>query len=105
MGLYRSLARGLHTNASKGGKVASADTITAHGKLMVTIPGGLAEFERQPDPIADSGREATSFSLLLNIKPGTEARIDNSFGLRNNFFSTTFLKIGGAIFQCTGRAR
>ena len=67
VGLYCSLARGLYTNASKGRKVASADTTAAHGKLMVTIPGGLAEFERR-DPIADSGREERSRATRRQVQ-------------------------------------
>ena len=31
---------------AEGRKGCLADTTTAHGKLVVTIPGGLAEFER-----------------------------------------------------------
>ena len=27
-----------------------ADTTTAHGRLMLTVLGGLAEFERETDP-------------------------------------------------------
>src|SRR6201981_1388131 len=48
----RDLLNLLGTIAAKGGGIKSlrdswADTTTAHGRLMLTVLGGLAEFERE----------------------------------------------------------
>jgi Resolvase, N terminal domain len=37
---------------------AWADTTPPHGRLMVTILGGLAEFEREPIPVYSGGKVA-----------------------------------------------
>ena len=107
-------SRGSRTDlGAPGGEIPPGDSTFA------TVSSSAAIFPESDEQRKAIVRETLNFTwdfgpsstisqtrcLFLSIKPGTEALIDNSFGLRNNFLRTTFLKIGRAIIQCTGRAR
>jgi DNA invertase Pin-like site-specific DNA recombinase len=55
---------------------ASADTITAHGRPMLTVLGGLAEFEREliRSRNGEGGARAKADGALLNFRMGDVAR-------------------------------
>ena len=72
----RDLLNTLATITAKGAGFRSindtwADTTTAHGRLMLIVPGGLAEFERELIPARTSeGRErAKAKGVKMGRKP------------------------------------
>ena len=50
-----------------------ADTTTPHGKLMITVLGGLAEFERHLNPRPDQRRARTRKGARSEVRAQAEA--------------------------------
>jgi DNA invertase Pin-like site-specific DNA recombinase len=76
----RDLLNTLHAIGDKGGSFKSlsdawADTTTPHGKLMVTILGGLAEFERHL--ILSRTKEGRTRAIARGVKFGRKFKLTN----------------------------
>ena len=75
----RDLLNTLATIAAKGAAFRSlgdawADTTTAHGRLMLTVLGGLAEFEREL--IRARTSEGRKRAIDAGVKMGRPAKLD-----------------------------
>jgi DNA invertase Pin-like site-specific DNA recombinase len=76
----RDLLNTLHAIGDKGASFKSlsdawADTTTPHGKLMVTILGGLAEFERHL--ILSRTKEGRTRAIARGVKFGRKFKLTN----------------------------
>jgi DNA invertase Pin-like site-specific DNA recombinase len=83
----RDLLNLLGTIAEKGAGFKSlrdtwADTTTAHGRLMLTVLGGLAEFERELIRTRGKGASVRRRGALSSVKPARAAQGGNARGRR-----------------------